>query len=931
MIQLRGVRVNNLKEIDLDIPHGQLLTLCGVSGSGKTSLAFDTLFAEGQRRYLNSFSAYTRQFFQQFNRPDADAIENLLPAVSIRESGFQKNSSATVGSISEVINFLRVLYSRVATIQCAGCDRTLKRSSPTTIAREIENWKVGTRFLLTFPLPNDSDFDVILSDYRGQGFRRLIVDGKTQSIDDIDKIRAEDGIVPVVVDRLTVDPEKSGRLMDSLGIAFQHSDYLVVYCDDLSSPDSTRYKIDGKEFARHVYSRELACINCNRTYPTPSPNLFNMSSPLGACPNCAAVGEIRIVDQDLVVPDSTKSIRDGAIACWADFKKYAQHQNALLELDGKHSIDVDCPFCELQPPALEAIWNGLPDEPFIGLNPFFDKLKKRTGKSQESSFLNRWQSFEQCPECLGLQLCADARQFKLAGQSLPQICQLPVSRVRQFFDSFALQETQKPIASQPLAQIKNRLQYLEKVGVGYLSLNRPASTLSRGERQRVRLTTALASDLVNLLYILDEPSAGLHPHDTKHLAQLVRQLSGRGNTVVLVEHHESLLRQSDRIVELGPTAGAQGGEIVFDGSPEAILNSDSATGEFLSGRRGFLTENRRRPKSLIKLRGASGHNLKKIDIDFPLNCLCAVTGLSGTGKSTLVAETFFPAVANALEESQAHHPLPYEKIIGTGKVDEVLLIDESPIGKSSRSNPVTYVQAFEEIRKLFASTLDAQKLNFKPGHFSFNVEGGRCSACSGEGHIAVDMQFLPDVFVRCQQCQGKRFRPEVLTVKYRGMNIDDVLHMSIEQAFVFFRGQHKLQTKLKPLIDVGLGYLQLGQPANSLSTGEAQRLKMAYYLGIAKQSRTLFIMDEPTSGLHMLDIMKLLSCLDELIAVGHSIIVVEHNLQLIQNSDWVIDLGPEGGGSGGTLVAEGPPEKIASITESITGRYLQAAMKEFEL
>ncbi len=927
-IQLRGVRVNNLKNIDLDIPHGQLLTVCGVSGSGKTSLAFDTLYAEGQRRYLASFSAYTRQFFEQFSSPEADEIENILPAVSIRESGSYTNHRTTVGSMSETIDYIRLLYTLRAMLICKYCGAKIVRYDAHSAAEEINSWEPGTRFLLTFPLPRETDLATTIQTLKQRGFNRAVIDNQIQSLSDVTTEQISPESTYILIDRLVVDAEKTSRLVDSLETAFRESPHVAIF---KSASESYSHTIDGKKFRLNVFSKILWCSGCGVEFAEPSTSLFNYNSPLGACSRCEGFGDVRYYDIDLIVPDKTKSIRNGAIACW-NTPNYAHELDELIELSDDYNVDVDVPFEQLSADSIQLIWEGVPEREFGGLNGFFAWLEKRSYKTQYSAFASRWRRFKKCPECDGSRLSADARGYRLANHDIAEICDLPISEACQFFENYKSELDSSDPAAHPISQIRNRLRFLCDVGLGYLTLNRTVRTLSRGERQRVRLTTSLGSDLVNILYVLDEPSAGLHPANARDLSHQIQQLAKRGNTVVVVEHEPELIGNSDRIVELGPAAGANGGLVVFDGDPESILRSaESATGAFLSGKRGFLTENRRAPTSnRLRISGAAGNNLQDLTVEFPLGCLCVVTGLSGAGKSTLVTDTLFPAVANALADDPSFQALPYGDLSGIGRLDEVLLIDEAPIGKSSRSNPITYVKAFDDIRKLFASTLDAKKLNLTPGHFSFNVDGGRCSACSGEGSTVVDMQFLPDVYVKCQQCQGKRYRPEVLSVKYRGLTIHDVLQMSVEKAFTFFRGQPKLQHKLKPLIDVGLGYLNLGQSANSLSTGEAQRLKMAYYLGVAKQSQTLFIMDEPTSGLHMLDIMKLLSCFDELIAVGHSIIVVEHNLQLIQNADWVIDLGPGGGEHGGSIVAEGSPEIIAANRDSVTGLHLQAALKEFE-
>jgi excinuclease ABC subunit A len=672
----------------------------------------------------------------------------------------------------------------------------------------------------------------------------------------------------------------------------------------------------------------MACEECGIEYPKPEPQLFSFNSPLGACPTCEGFGNLIDLDMDLIVPDPRKTLQEGAIAPW-NTPAYAHELEELLRLAPDYNLPVDVPFRSLDDAQRRLIREGVPERNFGGLEGFFAWLERRKYKMHLRVFLSRWRSSRPCPECLGDRLRPATLAIKLGGMNIAEISRLKIIEAIEFFRSLELTPRERIVGRMMLEQVESRLRFLETVGVGYLTLDRPLKTLSGGEMQRVALTSALGSSLVNMLYVLDEPSVGLHPRDTDRLFEAVCRLRDRGNSVVVVEHEETFVRGADHVIEVGPGAGDHGGQIVFQGTPAELQEpQQSLTGEYLTGRRSSAAPERRREAThgWIRLTGATGNNLKDISVDFPLGVLCVVSGVSGAGKSTLVQDTLYPALCSR-KRKDAIKPLPFGDVLGDGQIDDLILVDQSPIGRSPRSNPVTYIKAFDAIRAVFAETLEARTHNYSAGHFSFNVDGGRCSACEGDGFVQIDMQFLADVYMKCSQCQGRRYRKEILDVTYRGKNIAEVLEMSVRKAFSFFRGQDKVQKRLKRLMDVGLDYLKLGQPANTLSAGEAQRLKLAGYLASAKRQRTLFLLDEPTTGLHFSDIVKLLDCFDALISVGHSLIVVEHNLQLMKAADYIIDLGPGAAEQGGEVIATGTPEEIAACPHSETGRFLARAMQ----
>jgi excinuclease ABC subunit A len=939
-ITLRGVAVHNLKHLDLDLPREKLIVFCGVSGSGKTSLALDTLYAEGQRRYIESFSAYTRQFLEQLEKPEAERIEGIPPAVAVTHKNTTRSSRSTVGTATETTDYLRLLFAKIGRVVCRGCEREIRPDTPETAAERLLRLTDGQRYVIAFPRSVEADrrqAAELIRDLSADGFTRVIAGGRTFSISDAASAPASEDqseLWHVVVDRLTAGQAGPGRVRDSLELAFEKgSGRCVVFVQEPEAPDGSsseqaaagrlKVRIDGRTWSEIGFSTTYRCEDCGRDYAQPQARLFSFNSPLGACPACEGFGNIIDIDLDLIVPDPRKSIREGAIATWTT-PAYASQQQQLLEVADRIGVPVDVPFAELTPEQRTTVIEGSPRHHFDGLRGFFAWLERRKYKMHLRVFLSRWRSYRTCSACRGARLCPEALSVKVGDLNLAEFSALKIDDAIRWIRSLRLTEWERSVGGGVVEQIETRLRFLQQVGLDYLTIDRTLRTLSGGEAQRVALTSTLGSSLVNMLYVLDEPSVGLHARDVDRLVGAIEGLRDRGNTVVLVEHEESVLRRADHIVEIGPGAGERGGEVVFQGTL-AEMESDgrSLTGDYLCGRRGLAAPGkRRRPDhGWIRLNGARGNNLKNLTVEFPLGILCVVTGVSGSGKSTLVEDTLYPALCRR-KRKEAPKPGPSDDVFGDGQIDDVILVDQSPIGRSPRSNPVTYIKAFDAIRAVFADTVHARTHNYPASHFSFNVDGGRCSACRGEGFIEIDMQFLADVYMKCPQCKGKRYRREILDVTHRGRSIADVLDMTVREAFLFFRGQSKVQVKLKRLIDVGLDYLRLGQPANTLSAGEAQRLKLAGHMSATKRGRTLFILDEPTTGLHFSDVVQLLDCFEALLSVGHSLIVVEHNLQIMQAADYIIDLGPGAADEGGRIVAQGTPEEIAACEASVTGRFL---------
>lgn len=935
-ISLRGVRVHNLKNIDLDLPRRKLIAVCGPSGSGKTSLALDTLYAEGQRRYLDTFSPYVRQFLAQIDKPDADRIDGIPPAIAVRRKNISRSNRSTVATTTEIASYVQLLFARLGTTFCTGCGEPVRQDTAQSAAHAVAQLPEGTRAMITFPLllSTPSEPRGTLAHLREQGFVRVIFGDKLFDISSdascgelvlsVEQAAAQP-LLHVVVDRLTAGQTAESRLRDSLELALASGEGRagIWSAEPIIAADAA-CTLDDRTWHYHALSRHLQCERCGIDYPTPEPQLFSFHSPLGACPTCEGYGSLAEIDMNLVVPNPQLSLRAGAIAPW-NTPAYAHELEELLALADDYKLPVDVPFIELTAEQVKLIEQGVPERNFGGLRGFFNWLDRRKYKMHLRVYLSRWKSFSSCPDCGGTRLQPAALATQLAGKNIGQVYALSVAEAHQFFSTLPLEDWQRPLARTMLDQLIARLGYLRQVGLDYLSLDRTVRTLSGGEASRVTFTAALGSSLVNMLYVIDEPSAGLHPRDIERLVPALRTLRDRGNTVVLVEHDGTLLTSADWLVELGPGAGLRGGEIVFAGPQAEMLTDErSLTGEFLAGKHNWhtVTERRAAERGWIKLTGASGHNLKNLSLEFPLGVLCLVTGVSGAGKTSLVKDTLYPALVRRLRKQTIPH-LPYDDILGTGQLDDVQLVDQSPIGKSPRSNPVTYIKAFDEIRTMFAETMDARTRNIDASKFSFNVDGGRCTACQGDGYQQIDMQFLADVLMKCPECHGQRYKPEILAIKYRGRSIAEVLNLTVREAFTFFRGRPKLQAKLKRLIDVGLEYLQLGQPANTLSGGESQRLKLAQQLTSSRKGRTLFLLDEPTTGLHFQDVVTLLDCLNALLAVGHSLIVIDQNVRLMQAADYLIDLGPEAGDAGGYVVAQGTPEEVAANPNSITGRYLQ--------
>ncbi len=1012
VIALRGVRVHNLKSIDLDIPRGKLVVICGVSGSGKSSVALDTLYAEGQRRYLESFPAYSRQFLQRLEKPAADAIEGVPPALAVTGRQTSRSNRSTVATTTEIADYLRLLLAKIGKIVCPDCKRPVERFQPQTVAERLQELGEGTRFLITFPvsIPRSECLAELLGRLRESGFLRIIagtalIDLSEGSLDDLarrvkkgmsgppghisssiaagknrESFSIEDerrfGTDPspsyeplklrtageqgefllVVVDRLVAGTVPLKRLRDSLETAFEKGkDTCVVLIEQRSDHSQSgagpidRANMDPMTngnrcfpqrlengYAPHqtswkhwLFTRRFQCRECGREFIEPQPRLFSFNHPLGACRECEGFGDVIDIDLDLVVPDKQKSIRQGAIAPW-NYPAFAHELEELLALAEDYDLPVDIPFAQLEPWHLSLIMEGVPERDFGGLRGFFAWLERRKYKMHYRVFLSRWRSYRPCPSCGGKRFRPEVLAIHVGGRNIAELFAMTVTEALKFFSNLELSPWEKKVGKAMLEQIIARLTYLENVGLGYLTLDRPLRTLSGGELRRVALTAALGSSLVNMLYVLDEPSVGLHPRDIDRLIAALNHLRNRGNTVVVVEHDQAIIRSADHVIEIGPAAGEEGGRVVFQGTVEELLAcKESLTGDWLAGRRRPIARSSRRSPQhgWIRLIGARGHNLKNITVAFPLRVLCLVTGVSGSGKSTLVQDTLYPALCRRLR-IPGPKAQPYDELFGDGQIGDVVLVDQTPIGRSSRSNPVTYAKAFDEIRLLFAETPEARRRGYTPSHFSFNVDGGRCPTCAGEGQLQIEMQFLADVYVTCPDCQGKRFRKELLEVAYRGYNIAQVLEMTVRDAFTFFRGQPKIQQRLKQLIDVGLDYLRLGQSAQTLSGGEAQRLKLASYLSSKKGAHTLFILDEPTTGLHDADVLRLCDCFDALLNLGHSFIVVEHNLHLMAVADYIIDLGPGAADEGGQVVVHGPPEVVAACPQSITGKFLGPLLRK---
>jgi excinuclease ABC subunit A len=940
-IVVRGARTHNLKNVDLAIPQRALVVMTGVSGSGKSSLAFDTIYAEGQRRYVESLSAYARQFLERMEKPDVDAIEGICPAIAIRQKNSIRNPRSTVSTTTEIHDYLRLLFARVGRTYCRNCGKDVVRETAEVVSAQLGQLPAGTRLLIGFDmpivstavLPPEREVDEedgadeegqpalpglvdsvaeTLAALRRKGFGRLFIDGQTVSLEDVDPAALKDRqMLQVIVDRLKVDGDLRTRLTDSIETAYTEGGG-AGFAIELT---------DGPPIG-HRFSERFECRACAIQYEVPQPRLFSFNNPFGACAVCHGFGNIIELDMDLVVPDPSKSILQNAIEPWS--KPHYRAQLAELKRAAKgDGLRLDVPWSQLTDEEKRFVIEG--DGDYEGIKGFFRWLERKKYKVHVRVFLSRYRGYLTCPECGGARLRREARDVKVGGQTIDQICALTVREAARFFDALSLSDKEAAIADKVLREIRKRLGFLRDVGLDYLTLDRLSSTLSGGESQRINLATSLGSALVDTLYVLDEPSIGLHSRDNERLIAILRQLRDQGNTVLVVEHDADMIRVADTVVDMGLGAGEQGGRIVFSGTLAALMQEQrSLTAKYLRDELAIpVPAVRRKPSSQrLKILGASEHNLKDIDVEIPLGLLVAVTGVSGSGKSTLVHDVLYAALKRAKGDWDRRIGT-HRKIEGTEFVSDVVLVDQAPIGRTPRSNPVTYLKAFDPIRELFAATKDARSRGLTASHFSFNVPGGRCEACEGEGEVKVEMQFLADVFVPCEQCEGKRFKPQVLEVKYRGRGVDQVLDMTVREALTFFSSSPKVLRRLQVLDEIGLGYLRLGQPATTLSGGEAQRIKIAAHLSSHTGDRVLYILDEPTTGLHFDDIAKLLAACKKLIQAGHSILVIEHNLDVIKTADWVIDLGPEGGEEGGRLVAAGTPEQLAQNEASHTGRYLR--------
>ncbi|EJT5917000.1 excinuclease ABC subunit UvrA [Clostridium perfringens] len=932
-IIVKGAKVHNLKNVSLEIPRDKLIVFTGLSGSGKSSLAFDTIYAEGQRRYVESLSSYARQFLGQMDKPDVESIEGLSPAISIDQKTTSRNPRSTVGTVTEIYDYLRLLYARVGVPHCPKCGKEITQQSVDQIVDQIMELKERSKIMILAPIirGRKGTHEKVLENIKKQGFVRARIDGEIYDLTE-DQIKLEKNIkhnIEAVVDRIIVKDGIEGRLTDSIETSLKMAEGLVLV------------NIIGEE--DRLYSEHFACADCGISIDELAPRMFSFNSPFGKCERCDGLGTLMEIDEDLVVPNKDLSIRGGAISTWGDsrMKEESWTYCVLKALMEKYNFDLDTPYKDLPKKVQEVLMYGEPEKLKVTYtkenvtavyNHSFEgeinNLRRRymeTNSDTMKAEIEKYMSDNPCPKCKGARLKPEALAVTVGGKNIFEFTSMAIREELDFINSIDFSEKDKIISSQIIKEIQSRLSFLINVGLDYLDLARKAGTLSGGEAQRIRLATQIGSQLMGVLYILDEPSIGLHQRDNDRLISTLKQLRDVGNTLIVVEHDEDTMREADYIVDIGPGAGEHGGEIVAKGTLDEIMrNENSLTGKYLTGAKKVeLPEKRRKGNgNFITVKGAKENNLKNVTTKFPLGTLTMVTGVSGSGKSTLVNEILYKGL-NKIVNKAKDLPGKFKEITGYENIDKIIDIDQSPIGRTPRSNPATYTGTFDIIRELFSQTQEAKMRGYKPGRFSFNVKGGRCEACSGDGIIKIEMQFLSDVYVPCEVCKGKRYNRETLEVKYKGKNIADVLNMTVEEALEFFENIPRIKNKLQTLMDVGLGYIRLGQPSTQLSGGEAQRIKLAYELSKRSTGKTLYILDEPTTGLHIHDVNRLVKILQRLVDGGNTVIVIEHNLDMIKCADYIVDLGPEGGDKGGTIIATGTPEKIAETKESYTGKYLK--------
>ena len=937
-IVIKGAKVHNLKNISLEIPRDKLVVITGLSGSGKSSLAFDTLYAEGQRRYVESLSSYARQFLGLMEKPDVESIDGLSPAISIDQKTTSKNPRSTVGTVTEIYDYIRLLYARIGIPHCPKCGKKIEKQSIDQIIDNIMNLKEGTRIQILAPVirGRKGEYKKLLEDFQKEGFVRARIDDEVYELsDDIDIDRKKKHTIELIVDRLVIKEDIRGRLTESVETALKHANNLVGV--DVVGGDPL------------LFSQNYACPDCGISFEELTPRMFSFNNPFGACPECSGIGYVMKMDEDLIIPDKNKTLYDGVKAFGASTMKRGDTMAKMYfeSIAKKYDVDIKQPIKKLPRKFLEKILYGTGDEeidfkykssagtrkftaPFEGVIPTLNRRYQETKSQGMRDFYEMYMSSSHCDACNGSRLKPESLAVTVGTKNINQLTDMPINKIKEYLNNLKLNKTQAMISELILKEIDQRLQFLIDVGLEYLTLSRSAGTLSGGEAQRIRLATQIGSGLTGVLYILDEPSIGLHQRDNERLIATLKKLRDLGNTVIVVEHDEDTMYAADQIIDIGPEAGVHGGNVIAQGTAEEIKKvPESITGQYLSGKKKIEVPKKRRKSNgkCIQIVKASENNLKNINAKIPLGQFVCVTGVSGSGKSTLINEILYKTVARDLNGAN-EKPGKCKEIKGLENIDKIINIDQSPIGRTPRSNPATYTGVFDSIRDIFASTNDAKLRGFDKGRFSFNVTGGRCENCNGDGLIKIEMHFLPDIYVPCEVCKGKRYNHETLQVKYKGKTISDVLEMTVEDALKFFENIPKIKNKIQTLYDVGLGYIKLGQPSTTLSGGEAQRVKLATELSKKATGKTLYILDEPTTGLHIADVHKLVDILQRLVDTGNSIVVIEHNLDLIKTSDYIIDLGPEGGEAGGTIVATGTPEKIVQVEESYTGKFLKPYLKK---